>query len=47
MMEFPRQPGPVKVTITAEHPEDIARAFHLIHRVLDNAYASTNAYNSD
>lgn len=41
-MEFPRQPGPVKVTITAEHPEDIYRAFLLIHRILDNNYASTH-----
>lgn len=46
-MDFPRQPGSVKITIKADHGDDVYRAFLMIKRVLDNHYASTNSYIRD
>lgn len=42
-MEFPRQPQPVKITITGDHGDDIYRAQLCIKRVLENNYASINS----
>lgn len=41
-MEFPRQPLPVKITITGDHGDDIYRAYLLVHRIVENHYASTH-----
>ncbi len=42
-MELPRQPLPVKITITGDHGDDIYRAQLCIKRVLENAYANVEA----
>lgn len=47
MMEFPRQPDPVKFTITGNHGDDIYRAFLLVNRILENNYASINSRITD
>jgi hypothetical protein len=43
-MEFPRQPGLVRIKIEADHPEDIFKAKFLIENAVRNHYADTNGY---